>query len=1016
VRFLNFLLHKQRIFRLKHSTFTSVKHLLGFLKPCVSKGLALALSTSLSGVLPALLVAGLYLAPLHTWAAAPQRLALLVPTQTSAGYAKALQAFLLEFEQPLELINESQLNLWHEGATPLIVPLFPQPSLETLDQLRQTAERGHALVLVNLEGEGKTAEASLRGQRWGEYRLLLKDLALLAAPVSEVLTEETSAATGTTAPEKSNTPSALQLTVAIPNKALGQALLSPWGIRYMEWQPDKPLIPVVATPVKVLVKSSVAKPAVKAIVKAPALSPEEQKKKAEEQQKKTEEALRLAEEKKQEALKQLALLKEQQHAAFMALLEEWETLHGQASVAGLLKPKESAIFSVQKAQALQQLSRSKSLCSEGIEVAQRLGKAANRSSAFKQLAAANALARTAEESQALPALKTAIAQAQQAYTQLLLSVFPTQQGQGRAVWLDRGSLVDAANPVGLRQRLQTLHNAGINLIFIEALNAGFPIYPSRLLAEQNPAFKGWDPMQVAVEEGHKLGMEVHAWVWCFAAGNTRHNPIISKPFGYLGPMLTMPALANERLQFSNGASLPQGQHEYWLSPASPLAQTFLVDVYKELVSNYAVDGVQLDYIRFPFQKPYELAGFEPATLQRFQRETGITLNGTGMNAFQQSAFVKWKTAQVNHFVEQVSREIKAIRPAVKLSAAVFPIERYSRLRNIQQDWETWISKGWIDILVPMVYTQSPQELSNQLAVIQRAAKQGTLVYPGLGLHNLDKQQMLEQLLVTYRSGVAGHTLFANAYLTDDWLEALNQGPYRLKDEALPHHKPEVLLHAQMQQWQNYLLGLGRLSVSVATAKALLAAPAPQVLPAAKPGDNLQAKSLASAPPVNETKSLIAPPITNAATEVKPPVEVVTTASPLVTPPVVVAPVVPELTLSEKAQDKLTALQHRLLSAAFTLEADSELTSEQAAELTQQWQEVIDALKLWVTLDLRFRPYMADYLQGELKQMDHLFYYALRQVRQVPPEKTPVVAVQQPVASPAATVLPVPKAAVVTSSP
>ncbi|WP_416666536.1 family 10 glycosylhydrolase [Egbenema bharatensis] len=109
---------------------------------------------------------------------------------------------------------------------------------------------------------------------------------------------------------------------------------------------------------------------------------------------------------------------------------------------------------------------------------------------------------------------------------------PLAQTEIRAMWLDRGTIVEAGSKQGLAVIFDRLAAAGINTVFVETVNAGYPIYPSQIAPQQNPLTRHWDPLEAAVELGHDRGMEIHAWVWTFAAGNEAHNRIVNTPHSY----------------------------------------------------------------------------------------------------------------------------------------------------------------------------------------------------------------------------------------------------------------------------------------------------------------------------------------------------------------------------------------------------------------------------------------------------------------------------------------------------
>jgi uncharacterized lipoprotein YddW (UPF0748 family) len=384
--------------------------------------------------------------------------------------------------------------------------------------------------------------------------------------------------------------------------------------------------------------------------------------------------------------------------------------------------------------------------------------------------------------------------------------------EGRAIWLDRGTILEAKNPQELKKMMLKLRQAGINIVYFETLNAGFPIYPSAILAP-NPLVQGWDPLKVAVEEGHQLGMEVHAWVWVFAVGNQRHNPLISRPASYPGPVLMEGGLMSEALRARDGSlQADNRQHEYWLDPASEKGRSLLLKVYEEIVSQYNVDGLQLDYIRYPFQTSATLMGFDSAGRDRFYQATGQSLDRLDDNTAK--LWIAWKTSQVSSFVRQVSERLRKIKPNLMISAAVFPMRRESRIVAIQQDWETWIDNGWVDTLSPMSYTSDPQRLQGMFDYVRSSPRKRSLIYPGIALHRLDGGQLVQQLEALRQHGGLGATLFAGAHLDQEKIETLGTGPYKEQTSIPPHRdvvKSLQIILADYSQKFNTLQAKGALA-------------------------------------------------------------------------------------------------------------------------------------------------------------------------------------------------------------
>ncbi|MHC5776630.1 family 10 glycosylhydrolase [Nostoc sp.] len=381
---------------------------------------------------------------------------------------------------------------------------------------------------------------------------------------------------------------------------------------------------------------------------------------------------------------------------------------------------------------------------------------------------------------------------------ILWQQFPVNRRQAqpeiRAIWLDRGTIVRAGSKAGLAEIFDRLAQAGINTVFFETVNAGYTIYPSQVAKEQNPLIRGWDPLAEAVKLAHERDMELHAWVWTFAAGNQRHNEIINVNPNYPGPVLAAhPDWAN----YDNlGNMIPVGQTKPFFDPANPEVRQYLLKLYEEIVTHYNVDGLQLDYIRYPFQDPSagRTYGYGKAARAQFQQLTGV--DPINISPSQPELWQKWtifRTAQVDSFVAQVSQELRQKRPNLILSVAVFPLPELERIQKIQQNWETWARRGDVDLIVPMTYALDTSRFQ-RLAQPWITSKQlgATLLVPGIRLLSLPTIGAFDQLQLVRDLPVSGYALFAADNFNNELQKLFSSTQGRVqstKSEPIPHRQP-----------------------------------------------------------------------------------------------------------------------------------------------------------------------------------------------------------------------------------
>lgn len=440
--------------------------------------------------------------------------------------------------------------------------------------------------------------------------------------------------------------------------------------------------------------------------------------------------------------------------------------------------------------------------------------------------AAKAVAQAREIAKTLPQLirqqdyATARQQWQKAQ-QLLWNNYPSDrqlaQPEIRAMWLDRGSIVRAGSEQGLAKIFDRLAAAGINTVFFETVNAGYPIYPSVVAPQQNPLVRGWDPLAAGVKLAHERGMELHAWVWTFAVGNQRHNALVNLPANYPGPVI---AARPDWASYDNRGSLfPPGQGKPFLDPANPEARQYLLRLFDEIVSRYQVDGLQLDYIRYPFQDPGagRTYGYGSAARQQFQQLTGV--DPTQISPRDRALWGKWtqfRTQQIDSFVAIASQQLRQKRPNLIMSVAVFPLSEHDRLNKLQQHWEVWASRGDIDLVVPMTYASDTYRFQSLSQPWINSTKLGsTLVLPGIRLLNLPVSVAVDQIQLSRDLPASGYSLFAVENLSNE-LQTLfqqTQGRSSTAQAPIPYRQPfqtATARYAALQREWNFLLSNNQL--------------------------------------------------------------------------------------------------------------------------------------------------------------------------------------------------------------
>src|SRR5574344_31532 len=193
----------------------------------------------------------------------------------------------------------------------------------------------------------------------------------------------------------------------------------------------------------------------------------------------------------------------------------------------------------------------------------------------------------------------------------LAASVPYKEGELRGVWI-RPTL---ANKDDICEVLNRLSQAGINNIFIETYYHGMTIYPSSVMESRgfikvNPFYSNFDALDYWISEAHKRNIKVNIWFETFYAGNK--NPV-NNPQSIVA---VRPSWANvtKRDYATNRPTASVSEHNgYFLDPANPEVQTFLLQLLCEIIQRYKPDGINLDYIRYPQSISSKVAGSDVAS-------------------------------------------------------------------------------------------------------------------------------------------------------------------------------------------------------------------------------------------------------------------------------------------------------------------------------------------------------------------------------------------------------------------
>jgi uncharacterized lipoprotein YddW (UPF0748 family) len=315
--------------------------------------------------------------------------------------------------------------------------------------------------------------------------------------------------------------------------------------------------------------------------------------------------------------------------------------------------------------------------------------------------------------------------------------------------------------------LDKIQKSGFNAIFVETLYHGHVIFPGSNFPIR-PEYAGKDVLKLVVDEAHQRGIAVHCWteVFYLQVDTVKYPKFPKSPLFDIHPDWLLLTKKGETSDVAENAHI-------FADPANPSVQAYLLEFYRDLASRYNIDGINIDYIRYPSGQPD--TGYTEFARKTFQNETGadpVNIDPAVDNEMWMK-WVKWREDRVTNFVNQLAETIRKQNPKLILSAAIFAKYYKERGKNtIYQDWETWLSNNYLDVIIPMAYAPNPSGIKADVDEVLEKNKGATLVMPALAVP-ITREDMYggsghppieEQIKLIRSMKLKGHTVFCY-----DWI-------------------------------------------------------------------------------------------------------------------------------------------------------------------------------------------------------------------------------------------------------
>lgn len=300
------------------------------------------------------------------------------------------------------------------------------------------------------------------------------------------------------------------------------------------------------------------------------------------------------------------------------------------------------------------------------------------------------------------------------YTSIQATTPPKREFRGAWIQAVNGQFIGMSTEElqqTLTSQLNALQQAGINAIIFQVRPEADALYMSYyepwsryLTGTQGVAPEPyWDPLQWMIEECHRRGMELHAWI----------NPYRAKTKGTKELGIKHPYKSNpERFVHYDEMLI--------FNPALQENRDYICTIVTDIVKRYDIDGLHIDDYFYPYPTP----GLEFDDEQSFEADPrGFTDKGD------------WRRDNVNLLIEQLHHTIRNVKPWVKFGISPFGIYRNQKndpegsatngLQNyddLYADILLWIDKGWVDYTIPQLYWEIGHKAANYETLIEWWAK------------------------------------------------------------------------------------------------------------------------------------------------------------------------------------------------------------------------------------------------------------------------------------------------------
>ncbi len=301
----------------------------------------------------------------------------------------------------------------------------------------------------------------------------------------------------------------------------------------------------------------------------------------------------------------------------------------------------------------------------------------------------------------------------------------------------------------------------LNALIIDGFAMSYSLYDSDiegvLRLEQ---LKDFDCIESFVRNGHEQGIEIHVLVCAFAGGDAS---MVFPEGHYMN-------IYKDKYLLTNKGNTKDSYNSITLDMYDAEIREFQLKIFSEIVTKYDIDGLQVDYIRFPLPNyyqadDYEDYGYNEKTLAAFKARYGVNPIDLKITDSLWDEWCDFRKDIISSFVKSTYQTVKSIKSDITLSFTCFADYR-DRQIYVYQDVEKWCENGWVDTLYPMIYTKDTQTRLGYAKNLAETLSKKSRLTLGIGAYVVTSEQYyMEQCYMSHELAADGISIFTLRYIS-----------------------------------------------------------------------------------------------------------------------------------------------------------------------------------------------------------------------------------------------------------